>query len=308
MTASVIIRFTEADFPEQRFLPHREVAAPYRAAVERGLAAMRVQRVVICGLARDVSPYLPATMARIERLGGMFADYRVFVLENDSNDDTPRQLSQWARANSRVVALSKQQGKRRHESIRCLGRAADMAEYRTRCQAEVAKRWPDFECVCVVDMDLPGGFSYEGIAHSFGSGPWDFVGSYGIIYVRQRLRLHKPLHYDVWAYRRFGCYAPLDGKKGNALSWRRGEALLPVYSCFGGLGLYRMPAWLAARYGGGDCEHVALHRSMRAAGYDRQYLNPSQIALYGRKRKRFDGLALSLERMMHAAASLCLLT
>jgi hypothetical protein len=84
--------------------------------------------------------------------------------------------------------------------------------------------------------------------------------------------------------------------------------LLPVYSCFGGLGLYRMPAWLSARYGGGDCEHVELHRSMRAASYGRQYLNPSQIALYGRKRKRFDGLALSVERMVHAAASLCLLT
>jgi hypothetical protein len=87
------------------------------------------------------------------------------------------------------------------------------------------------------------------------------------------------------------------------LAWSRGEPLLPVNSCFGGLGLYRMPAWLAARYGGDDCEHVVLHRRMRDAGYDRQYLNPSQIVLYGRKRKRFDGLVLSLDRLTRAVAA-----
>jgi len=63
-----------------------------------------------------------------------------------------------------------------------------------------------------------------------------------------------------------------------------------------------MPAWLAARYEGGDCEHVPLHREMRRLGYGRLFLNPSQIALYGRKRKRFDGLILSFDRLLRSAA------
>ena len=56
-----------------------------------------------------------------------------------------------------------------------------------------------------------------------------------------------------------------------------------VYSCFGGLGVYRIEAMLTCRYGDSDCEHVCFHRSMRAAGLDRLYLNPSQITFFGRK-------------------------
>jgi hypothetical protein len=201
-----------------------------------------------------------------------------------------------------VVVLSETRHKRRHPAVRSLERAADMAAYRDRVQAEVAARWPDFDVACVVDTDLPDGWSYDGVAHSFGSGEWDFVGSYGIIYQRQRLTLSRALHYDVWAFRPLESFQPLDSRAGNALAWRRGESLVPVNSCFGGLGLYRMPAWLAARYRGGDCEHVPLHREMRERGFGRLYLNPSQITLYGRKRKRFDGLVLGLDRFARAVA------
>jgi len=287
-----------ADFPEERFAPRRERSAAYRAAVERGRAAMGRSRVAICGLARNVEAYLPLTIARIERLGRMFADYRVFIYENDSTDATPRQLAQWAASNRRVEVVSETRHLPRHPAVRSLERAADMAAYRDRCQCEVGRRWADFDYACVVDTDLPDGWSYDGIAHSFGCGEWDFVGSYGIIYQRQRLIPSRALHYDVWAYRPLGSFEPLETREGNLLAWRRGEALVPVNSCFGGLGLYRMPAWLSAQYRGSDCEHVPLHREMRERGYGRLFLNPSQIALYGRKRKRFDSLVLSVDRFV----------
>ena len=55
---------------------------------------MRQSRTVICGLARNIATHLPGTMARIERLGSMFADYRVLVYENDSTDAT-REYGAW---------------------------------------------------------------------------------------------------------------------------------------------------------------------------------------------------------------------
>jgi hypothetical protein len=76
----------------------------------------------------------------------------------------------------------------------------------------------------------------------------------------------------------------------NYFVWRRGEPLQPVYSCFGGLGVYRMRAFLSSRYAGSDCEHVALHRGMREAGFDRLFLNPSQLVFYGRKVKPLEGI------------------
>jgi hypothetical protein len=67
----------------------------------------------------------------------------------------------------------------------------------------------------------------------------------------------------------------------NPLQLKRGEPLIPMESCFGGLGIYRMDALLSSMYVGGDCEHVPLHRGLKAAGYSRIFLNPSQIVLYG---------------------------
>ncbi len=288
-------------------MPPAHAAESYYGGVERGRQAMREARIVICGLARNVASHLPRARARIEQLGSMFADYRVLVYENDSTDSTPAILNRWARANRRITAISERRGKEQHGSVRCPIRGNDMAEYRNLCQGVVQDRWSDFDYVCLLDLDLAGGFSYDGVAHSFGSQPWDCVGSYGIIYQRQKLDLNRSLHYDVWAFRRFGSYEELDGTEGNLMSWQRGDALVPVYSCFGGLGLYRMRAWLSAQYSGGDCEHVGLHRQMRARGYDRQYFNPSQIVLYGRKMKRFDRTLMAFDQVAQFAAALCMM-
>ena len=67
------------------------------------------------------------------------------------------------------------------------------------------------------------------------------------------------------------------------MSWQRGDPMVEVASCFGGLGIYRTKAMLTCRYDGSDCEHVTFHRAMRGAGMDRLYLNPSQITFYGMK-------------------------
>src|SRR6185369_1657451 len=120
-----------AVFPEHRFLPQEEAAESYYAAVEGGRMAMRESRTVICGLARNVAAHLPRTMARIERLGGLFGDYRVLIYENDSTDATPAMLNRWANRNDRVTVVSQRRGKQLYGSVRCPRRGDDMAEYRT---------------------------------------------------------------------------------------------------------------------------------------------------------------------------------
>ena len=56
--------------------------------------------------------------------------------------------------------------------------------------------------------------------------------------------------------------------------------MLPVFSSFGGLGVYKTKALISSRYSGNDCEHVPLHVGMREAGFLNIYLNPNQITLY----------------------------
>lgn len=271
-----------AAFPESRFPAAPDRRAEYRDRVRRGRSVMRDRRVVICGLARDLAEMLPTTIARVERLGRMFADYRVVVYENDSADSTLRLLADWHKANRRVSILSERRRDPVNPMASCPRRAARMAYYRNQCREMIRSEFSDFDHTIVVDMDLDGGWSYEGVANTFGHEGWDFVGAYGLI-ERSFLTQTLLLQYDAWAFRAKGSYARIRTKIANHICFSRGDPMFEVYSCFGGLGVYRMEAMLACRYSGSDCEHVCFHRAMRKAGLGRLYLNPSQITFYGKK-------------------------
>ena len=55
-----------------------------------------------------------------------------------------------------------------------------------------------------------------------------------------------------------------------------------------------MNAILSATYSGWDSEHVPLHQAMRKNGFNRMFINPSQIALYGRRHRSIDGVMIPL--------------
>jgi hypothetical protein len=269
-----------ADFPEQAFSCPEKNRIDYQRRVERGRRNMCQLSVVLCGLCRDVRHFLPRSAARVERLGEMFRDYRVLMFENDSTDATREFLSDWQAINSRVDVLSESLGAVDFPQVRSLDRAAWMAQCRNRCRERIVAEYADSDYVIVLDTDLPGGWSYDGVAHTFGDLDWDFVGSYGLVQRLDRSSDQPFSHYDVWAFR------PARGTEArklvnhNELRLQRGDPLLPVESCFGGLGAYRLACLRACEYGGTDCEHVVFHNRIRDAGFSRLFLNPSQITMY----------------------------
>jgi hypothetical protein len=133
----------------------------------------------------------------------------------------------------------------------------------------------------VIDSNLAGGWSYDGVAHTFGGDGWDFVGSYGLTGVGAAWDGGPEfLHHDPRAFRS-DARGPSRGAGPDGLRLRRGGALLAVSSCFGGLGIYRMACLLACSYeDGGGCEHRGFHDRLRRAGLGRLFLNPSQIVLH----------------------------
>lgn len=268
-----------ADFAEGLFPCGGAFQDAYSRRVEAGRTRMAQRRLVICGLCRDVRHFLPRFAARVERLGGQFKDYRVVLYENDSHDSTLEFLQDWQRANSRVHVLTETLGNIRYPQVRSSERAIKMAEYRNRCQRFAVDHYGDFDDVLITDTDLAGGWSYDGLANTFGHDDWDFVGSYGLIR-RNRGQLSDLLQFDAWAFRAVGHPQPHSNIEINSMVFERGEPLLPVLSCFGGMAVYRMQAWMSAEYGGPDTEHAVLHDRMRRQGYGRMFLNPSQIALY----------------------------
>jgi hypothetical protein len=273
-----------AGFPESYFpcAPSREDEHRRRTAL--GLSRMHTSSVVVCGLARDVAPLLPLQIERIEKLGKMFDRYQVVIYENDSVDETRDLLRKWSLANRNVHLLLERLGAIRYPQIRSIERAERMAYYRNKCREHVLSNFPDYSYVIVLDTDLEGGWSYDGVASTFGHHEWDYVGSNGLLHRRSPTRIspEDALHFDCWAFRRVGHDEPHPNDEINALRLLRGEPLQPVWSCFGGLGIYRMECLKSAQYSGEDCEHVCLHRQMRKAGFTRLFLNPSQITLYDR--------------------------
>ena len=146
----------------------------------------------------------------------------------------------------------------------------------------VVENLTEYDHVLVIDMDLAGGWSYDGIADTFGQDGWDFIGSNGLMLnpTGGGSAQDRPIFFDTWSFRDVGQDDPHPEAEVHERSHRRGEPLRPVWSCFGGLGIYRRECWEAAEYSGRGPEHVGFHQRMRELGFQRLFLNPSQIVLY----------------------------
>jgi glycosyltransferase involved in cell wall biosynthesis len=242
---------------------------------------MKQSTVVICALARNVSKVLPRTIYQVTKLMDAFNQAAVVVFENDSTDKTVQQLDDWANEDHRVAFLHETFKDPVHPAMRSLERADRMAHYRNAAKNYAVKYFGKFDYAIVLDTDLNVGFSRDGVANTLSWSGWDVMGSNGVQVNRNDPDDSSPRQYDVWAFRLYGDWRAKHYNEISTLHFPRGAELEPVYSCFGGLAVYRMPAFKSAAYNGSDCEHVALHRGMRYNGFGRHFLNPSMICDYG---------------------------
>jgi hypothetical protein len=268
--------YTSEHFPERHF-PARNPSV-FREKVAAGYRNMKESSVVLCGITKDDADILPLTLRRIEQTGGLFGDYRVVVYENDSRDDTPAILKVWESANGKVRVLSDSLV---GSPILRLPRTERLAWCRNRYLDFIRQSDEYRACdyVIVVDLDLKGGWSYDGLASSFSRFDWDIVASNSIGYHYLR-----KTYYDLFALK------PRTVLKRNWLfrligeGWqlRRDDPWITIQSGFGGLAVYRKEKLIPERYAGtlnGEavCEHISLNADHRL----RCYLNPAQITVTG---------------------------
>ncbi len=253
-------------FNEEAFQPRPSLVDAYQRQIVTGRARMKQSKVVICTIADNTRVTLERTARRIERLGAGLSDYRVVVVESNSSDGTQEFLQEWRRQNSRVEILS---GIGQANASSKLS-AARLAELRNMYVDHVRAHYADFTHAIVLDADLIGGWSLDGIAHTFGYDGWDCVSSNGMEQVMTPPQ-HRPK-------RRLFDRAMTPGLSKPP---RRGNPWMPVAFCYGGLVVYQLPCMLTCRYGADarGNEHIVFHERLREAGYVAQFMNPSQIAL-----------------------------
>lgn len=204
------------------------------------------EQVLICGVCKDVETRLESTKKIMESIGNLFDDYRILVYENNSTDHTAEILQHWVKTNPKVWVQSENLSKNELEdliiNVHSDGRLF-VPEQIARARNIVLKEifnpiYDDFPYVIWMDMDFLRFPNLEGFIDTFNSSQeWDAVFAYGIA--------PNHMYWDWYAFRDsiypFG--PELLGMDwfgmDRQLSLSEQDTWYPVYSAFGGCGIYK---------------------------------------------------------------------
>lgn len=274
------------NIPDGWWLVEPEFQEQYAIKVAQGEAVAKNSSICLLSIARNSMPYIENTLKIVDSLSARFKRFTYYVFENDSTDGTDAVLRRFGATRPWFVLESSHLGRldyRGFESDRTIA----LAEYRNRCR-HFASSIPRADYVAVLDTDPQGGFSPDGLMNSIG---WieDYAHSNFMpmpagmasnsLWISpvagDNPDTYSIASYDAWAAR-------LNWWDDRRMHRWFHELILPVgaepiamNSAFGGLAVYTGEAFFSSgvAYAGGDCEHVAIHKSMKRAGYQ-MYLNP----------------------------------
>jgi hypothetical protein len=260
--------------------PHEQFVDQYKHYLNLGENIAKDSKIVTVALARDCDEHLSNSISRIQSLD--CKESQIFIFENDSKDTTKQILKELSdtHKNIQIQCIN---NNREYLKNRSRSRTNALAEYRNICLEWVRDNCSDYDYVIVLDLDADLGFSVDGIYNSIG---WfdslnnaGGIGSYSLFLTHGRDGTTFA-HYDSFAVR-LNDWKPTSEYFDQNNSWFRhihpliGSEPFHLYSCFGGLAIYKTKAFLTGRYSGEiGSEHVQFHKDLYNNGY-KMYLNPS---------------------------------
>ena len=288
----------QLNFVEEIFPCRKGKEQEYNKFVKEGYKKMAQETVVFCGLIRNGASSLSLMMQRIEQTGKLFKTYKVIIFENDSTDGTRDLLTKWTLENEHVhlVECEFLDCKIGHKPMYEYGflsndRMERMALFRNYYLNEVKEKYHNFDYMMVIDLDVKGPWSNNGIAHAIAQKEWDAQFTYGLHSIFSGGQLL--FMYDALAY--LGLNDTRENLKNNlSMVWhyitmnfyrfwgvKKGYPLIPVKSSFSGFGIYKIKSIMNAHYQKDVCEHIAFHEQMTQNGYNKLFINPSLLLLSG---------------------------
>lgn len=272
MEASVDVRRSSTQSPS--------IQASFKA-----LEHIRDKKVLIAGVLRDNAHHLTKTLNLIDTIGGLFMEYSVALYENDSEDETPQILANWARnhrnaANIHIVSEKLDVPSAISFGGISEGRFTKLAKFRNRYLDLYKQHAPNVDYVVLIDLDLfdltigafLSNFTPENLARN-----WSFVGANGIFSVNNK-------YHDTLALRTATVTDTriLEQKEQVYVIFEPSDPWLPVTSVFGGMAIYKASCVGECRYeADGDCEHVSFNACVRAKpGCNNAFMNPAFVFHY----------------------------
>lgn len=219
------------------------------------------EKVIICGVGKNIASCLSNMINKIESLGNCFKDYRVIIYENNSTDSTVAILQNWARNNRKVIVFSEnltsEQLHHRTKAHALRDKAPCRMELIAYARNIVLKRalqddLADFKFLIMTDMDFARGWEVQGVLSSlYVDAEWDGL-------VANSMSGNGGDYYDRYAYRDennpfgpelLGEYFWQELGK-NPIRIHPHAGLLKIYSGFGGVAVYKKSALLKSEYAG----------------------------------------------------------
>ena len=286
-------------FPYDDFKCKKE-CNKYNIMIKDGYEKMKNTTIVFCGLCINIENKITDLKNRFEYLGSFFKYYRVIIFENNSIDNTRNLLKNLTMNNNKFILLECEDAR---NCIYATSAAKDygvfsnirmykMVQYRNRLLSYIRNYYVSFDTICMVDLDINGPISIDGIAHSFGNyDRWDSITAYGINGIT--ITAGQQFYYDLIAYK--DDYYDVNTNRLDLIPIYLknnfkviGDDLYKVRSAFGGLELiksYVINDNNNINYTPIDdnyiCEHIIFHENMIRNKYDRIYINPNMVILVG---------------------------
>jgi len=254
----------------------------YILDVNTGKNIAKDKTLVICGLLRDRQEKVDDIRKRIEKIKPWFKQIKVLIVENDSDDDTRKNLVDWAKQDPEtltVLGCGVNSDECKLSLPKTLGHYVDsprlqkMTFLRNIYHEEIQKYYSTWDYVLVWDMDLLGSLYIDGMLSSInmlnkkeGVAIPDAVCSNGI-YVWPGFQLY----YDTFAHDEINLQwikkfnkTVQDVIKSIASKFNSiyGDEERQVVSCFSGATIYKTQAFLKNKYetDGIRCEHDSISK------------------------------------------------
>src|SRR3990167_1052000 len=225
-------------------------------------------KVTICSIGKNVEKAIPNSIRTIEGIGGLFEDYRVFIYENNSVDNSATMLKEWADKNDKVTVISEwlsNEELKKHSIATCW----DLAPFRV-CILAMARNivlklamsheFDEYEYYIMTEMDFAIPWNYraiEDIFHKYNF-EWDAILANGVT------KNDLSLTYDTYTYRDhqhpFGPEVIGEQWWFNIPKTRvTKNSMVPVISAFGGLGIYKRKSIKGCYYSGVVNEEMNIY-------------------------------------------------
>lgn len=274
-------------------LPHfkkfDEFKHGYLQRVMDGRSQARDLDITVASITRNNGERIYKNLEIIEKhFCQNFKNYNIFVYENDSTDNTVKELHRYKNDFPDNFEFLSETRKVAHMPLsKSKARTQNLAYCRNLCLENIKNNHRDAKITLIIDSDFLG-VDINGLFSSISFLQHDTISGicgHSFIYHKhpKEPESHILTNYDSWAYRQtwWNDYQ-------ETMFWFThwlpfiGSSPIHVNSAFGGACFYVTEIYTQGKYTGEDCEHVTFHQSLNEKFSDFSLVvNPSQLMLMG---------------------------